>query len=50
MARKIKVKQILELNYLGVSNNKISDTRNISKHSIHEVLVMAKESTINNHD
>jgi hypothetical protein len=46
MARKVKVKQILELNYLGVSNNKISDTRSISKHSIQQVLVMAQEKGI----
>ena len=42
MARKIKVKLILELHEQGVSMNEISSTRKISKHSVCATVEKAK--------
>lgn len=46
MARKINVKLILELQSSRLSINKIAATRHISKHSVSEVLRIAKEKHI----
>lgn len=43
MARKIKVKLILELRFQGISMNEISTTRGISKHSVCRTCNAAKE-------
>jgi len=43
MARKIKVKLILELHEQGISMNEISMTRNISKHSVCATVEKAKQ-------
>ncbi|MCK9547156.1 MAG: hypothetical protein M0Q37_01450 [Sphaerochaeta sp.] len=50
MARKIKVKLILELHGQGMSLNEISRTRNISKHSACATVERAKEKGLSYED
>ena len=50
MARKIKVKLILELHEQGISMNEISMTRNISKHSVCATVEKAKQKGLSYKD
>ena len=46
MANKINVKLILELKASGLSRNQIAATRHMSKHSVSDVINIAKEKEI----
>ena len=46
MARKIKVKLILQLKDAGISQNSIAKTYRISRHSVSEVFNIADEKGI----
>ena len=46
MARKIKVKLILQLREAGMSRNAIASSRNISRHSVSDVFRTADEKNI----
>lgn len=50
MAKRIKVKTILEAHYSGLSTNEIARTRQTSKHSVRNVLVIARELGISSLD
>ena len=50
MARKIKVKLILELHEQGISMNEISNTRKISKHSVCATVEKAKQNGLSYKD
>ena len=46
MANKINAKLILELKASGLSRNQIAATRHMSKHSVSDVINIAKEKEI----
>ena len=46
MAKKIQVKQILELRAAGLSQNKIAQSRHMSKSSVSDVFRIAQERSI----
>lgn len=50
MAKKINVKLILELKASGLSRNQIAATRHMSKHSVSDVINIAREKSITYED